>query len=178
VDKAGKKDLLVDFYELTGSVVFAFSLFVLAYAFAFGGFSINQTSMTNTMQPGETVIISRLPYTPKHGDIVIFTQDTVSESMVKRVVGLPGDVIEYIGGTLYINGEAQDEPYLRDAVWNWAGDMDTRQTVPPGSVFVMGDNRNFSKDSRNTGIGFVDTRSILGRAVVRISPLSRFGFIY
>jgi signal peptidase I len=95
------------------------------------------------------------------------------------VIGLPGDVIGYEeeSGTVLLNGEELDEPYIREAMIRWSGtpSMALPVIVPEGSVFVMGDNRNFSQDSRNADIGFIDNRSILGRVVLRITPFNKFG---
>jgi signal peptidase I len=188
--KKKRPDLAFELYDWAHSLVFAFVGFVLVLSFAAGIFSVSQHSMTDTLQPGEMVIVSRLPYTPKNGDIILFVkhgwmnsfnEDTgLYNPLIKRIVGLPGDELVFENETLYINGDSVTEPYIKDRMMRWA---DTslitggKVVVPEGSVFVMGDNRGSSHDSRNADIGFVDTRSILGPAVLRVSPFSKFGRI-
>ena len=186
-----KVDLAMELFDWAQSLVFAFVGIVLLFAFVVSVFSVSQTSMTNTLQDGEMVMISRLPYTPRHGDIVLFTkygwQSSYNETtgqyspLVKRVVGLPGDEIEFVmdgtTGTVFRNGTALDEPYIREPMTHWGSSqtMPLSFTVPEDSYFVMGDNRNGSHDSRASDIGFVDRRSILGRVILRVTPLSKFG---
>ena len=186
-----KIDFARELFDWAQSLVFAFVGIVLLFAFAASVFSVTQTSMTNTLQDGEMVMISRLPYTPKHGDVILFTkygwqrsynEDTGQYSpMVKRVIGLPGDEIDFLmdgnTGTLYRNGTPLDEPYIRDPMLRWAGDMamPLPLKVPENCVFAIGDNRNGSHDSRYADIGFIDRRGILGPVILRVTPLSKFG---
>jgi signal peptidase I len=175
-------DLAKELFDWAQVPVYAFVSIVLLFTFVASVFSVTMTSMTDTLQEGDRLIISRLPYRPKRGDIILFTpygysfnQNTGQfNPMVKRIVGLPGDELEYIQetGTILRNGEALDEPYIREPMRKW-GSMPERLTVPEGYVFVMGDNRNNSSDSRSEGIGFVDRRSILGRVILRMTPLDQ-----
>ena len=188
--KRKKFDLAFELYDWAHSLVFAFVGFVLVLSFAAGIFSVSQTSMTDTLQEGEMVIVSRLPYTPKREDIVLFVKYGWENSrnretglfnpLIKRVIGLPGDELVFDGEALYINGESIEEPYIKNEMQRWVEPSlmeDGKVIVPEGFVFVMGDNRGGSHDSRNADIGFVDVRSILGRAFLRVSPLSKFGRI-
>ncbi|MDR0326429.1 MAG: signal peptidase I [Oscillospiraceae bacterium] len=186
-----KVDLAMELFDWAQSLVFAFVGIVLLFAFVASVFSVSQTSMTNTLQDSEMVMISRLPYTPRHSDIILFTkygwQSSYNENtgqyspLVKRVIGVPGDEIEFVMdgavGTVFRNGEPLDEPYIREPMTYWAHGQSIPQyfVVPEGCVFVMGDNRNGSHDSRLTDIGFVDERSILGRVILRVTPLNKFG---
>jgi signal peptidase I len=178
-----KFDIAREIYEWADAVVFAFVGLVLVFAFLAGFFYVNLTSMQDTLKDGEMMMVSRLPYNPRHGDIVIFSKHGFSfneatgqyNTLVKRVIGLPGDTLEFKDGTLYINDIAQEEPYIRESNWIWRGDMPNPVTVPEDKVFVLGDNRNVSQDSRNSQIGFVETRSVLGRVILRLTPLNKFG---
>lgn len=123
-------------------------------------------SMTNTIMENDRLIGSRLSYVfgdPQRGDIIIFKYpDDESQNFVKRIIGIPGDVIEISDGKVYINGEEQNEPYIKEP-------MDTYETlyyiVPENSYFVMGDNRNSSKDSRYwTTTNYVTKDKIIGKA--------------
>ncbi len=160
---------------------------ILLFIFVAGEFSVNQESMLDTLQPNDILVISNLLYTPQRGDIVMFSKYRVYRSydpdtgrytpFVKRVIGIPGDEIQFENGTLFINGEAQSEDYIYEQRWIWLGNMPTSFTVPEGQYFLAGDNRNNSTDSRSSEIGFVDRRCIFGRVLLRLWPLNRFGFV-
>ena len=181
-------DFARELYEWVDSLVFAFVGIVVVFAFLANVFYVDQTSMTHTLEENEMVMILRLPYTPKRGDIILFTkhgyaynEDTGSYNpLVKRVIGLPGDELDFVldgnTGKVLLNGEALDEPYIREAMTYW-GSTPLPVIVPPDSVFVMGDNRNKSSDSRNSEIGLVEQRSILGPVVLRLTPLNKFGSV-
>ena len=96
--------------------------------------------------------------------------------MVKRIIGISGDVIDYehATGSLFINGVKQIEDYIKEPMNRW-DEMQLPLTVPEGHLFLMGDNRNISLDSRNNDVGFVDERTLLGRVLFRITPLNKFG---
>jgi signal peptidase I len=99
-------------------------------------------------------------------------QQPENEDFIKRVIGLPGDVVEGKRGAVYINGERIDEPYLTQKTQPFAA-----VTVPAGKLFVMGDNRGNSLDSRFT-LGFIPLDKVVGEAFVRIWPPSRFGLLH
>ena len=102
-----------------------------------------------------------------------------AEPIVKRIIAVGGDTIDidFDAGVVYINGEVLDEPYVNELTYDQE-DFEGPVEVPEGSVFVMGDNRNMSSDSRKAAIACVDERYILGKAVFRIWPLSKLGAMY
>lgn len=177
--KKARFDLAAELFDWVRYIVVSFVAIMLVFTFAASVYSIEQGSMTNTLDPGNRVLVSRLSYTPRRGDIVLFVKHGYSDTpLIKRVIGLPGDVIDYDSGTLYLNGEALDEPYIREPMTHWTRSEQPTEypaTVPDGCVFVIGDNRNDSKDSRMAEIGFVDQRSILGHVLLRVAPLTKFG---
>ena len=145
---------------------------------------VQEHSMENTLQPNDYLFISKQSYRlfgdPQRGDIIVFhsvltTADGAEKLLVKRIIALPGDTISIAGGVVYVNGEAQDEPYTKDGYTNT--EMD-EVTVPEGKLFCMGDNRQNSRDSRDPLIGFVDEDDVLGKAVLRLFPFSKFGGLY
>ena len=137
-------------------------------------------SMESTLIEVDRLIISNLFYTPKYGDIVVLRKDEFkSDPIIKRVIATEGQTvdIDFEAGVVYVDGLALDEPYVNTPT-NLREDFTGPVTVPEGCVFVMGDNRNRSTDSRTEKIGCVDTRYIIGRALFRMWPLNKFGSIY
>lgn len=185
--------------ELPILLLIAFGLAFLLRTFVVQVFYIPSESMVPTLQVDDRIVVEKLSYLfdgPDRGDVVVFAGEagfpTASESgvqrvvrgvgqflgvvpvdardLVKRVIGLPGDVVELTEGQVTVNGVALDEPYA-------AMDSDTgTYEVPEGQLFVLGDNRNNSADSRSS-LGFVDLDDVVGRAVLKIWPFDRFGGI-
>jgi len=142
-------------------------------------------SMENTLEEKDYIFVSKQSYklfggTPQYGDIVILKSDLTTSNgknkrLIKRVIATEGDTISIHNGIVYLNGAALDEPYTKDG-YTYT-EMD-EVTVPEGNVFVMGDNRQNSADSRDSRIGFVDEKLIIGKAVFRLFPLSKAGSLY
>ena len=133
--------------------------------------------MESTLFSRDRVLISNLFYTPEQGDIVVFRKASYKEeALIKRVIALEGQTvdIDFEEGLVYVDGVALNEPYVNTPT-NMQLDFEGEITVPEGCVFVLGDNRNKSNDSRDDRIGCIDERFILGRVVLRITPLSHFG---
>ena len=144
---------------------------------------VDGNSMDNTLKDGELMWVWSLGYQPKQGDIVVLNKKTAfflrERAIVKRVIAVGGQTVDvdYNTGTVYVDGQPLDEPYIKETMYN-TGDPNMQGThweVPEGSVFVMGDNRNRSTDSRDQRLGTVDEDYILGKAVFAFWPLSRFG---
>lgn len=186
--------VLFDYVEM-----FAWSVFAVLLIFTFG-FRLCQVdgqSMENTLQDGERLLIRSVGYTPKQGDIVVFhltePEKGLEKTLVKRVIAVGGQTVEIdtntnaitVDGVPYADScSVLKEPYsdiVTDrynlTLFGYGLDRSTgifRTTVPEGSIFVLGDNRNNSKDSRNPDVGFVDERCVLGGVVLRLSPLTVF----
>ncbi len=157
------------------------ALFVVILVFVFVGriIGVDGHSMEQTLHHHDSIIISNVGYTPKQGDIVVLTKESFLESpIVKRVIAVEGQVIDidFEAGKVYVDNELMDEPYINELTHDYER-MDFPLTVPEHSVFVMGDNRNESTDSRSPRLGTVDRRYILGHAVFRIFPFNRIGRI-
>lgn len=140
---------------------------------------VRQSSMEPTFYSGDYVFISKQAYKlfgePERGDVIVFHTEMKDENdhdknLIKRIIGLPGDTVEIIGGYVYLNGQILDEPYLNEQ--GISGEME-KITVPEGRLFVMGDNRGVSQDSRDVLIGCIEEDSILGRVFVRLYPFNR-----
>ena len=174
-----KKEETSDLLDWVQCIVLALVLSILVFLFVGRTVSVSGPSMERTFFSGERVLISNLFYTPKQGDVVVFRKDTYKqEALIKRIIALEGQKvdIDFERGLVYVDGVALDEPYVNTPT-NLQLDFDGEITVPEGCVFVLGDNRNKSNDSRDDRIGCVDERYILGRVVLRLTPLSRFGGI-
>ena len=156
------------FDSLKTSVVIIFLIFMLAVRVV----GVEGDSMVPTLNNGDRLIIASAPRTSERGDIIIIAQPWERDnSLVKRVIGVGGDTIDidFQNGYVYVNGEKQTEEYVKELTHiNY--DMQFPLTVPEGCVFVMGDNRNESLDSRSSRIGFIDENYVLGKALFRLHP--------
>ncbi len=158
----------VVFRELWGTLIPALLVAILVQIFIAQATRVEGYSMEPTLYGHQRLIIEKVSYhfeTPRRHDIVVIHVDGYSEPLIKRVIGLPGDVLEIKNGVVFIDGEPQDEPYVND---HPRGNY-PRTTIPDGYVFVMGDNRNNSSDSRV--FGPIPISHITGRAWVRYWPL-------
>jgi len=169
--------------EWLGLILLALLGALLVKVFVVQVYFIPSGSMIPTMKENDRIVVSKLNYrlgAPSRRDIVVFDTPVVQEDskidiLVKRVIGLPGDRVESRDGVLYVNGEAVDEPYLApDTVTDLANCGRAESiTVPKGFMFVMGDNRTRSADSRCFGV--VDQDLLIGGAFLKIWPLNEFG---
>ena len=165
--------------EWVDSLVFAAVLLALVFTFGVRIVRVDGSSMNPGLVDGERLLLSSLPYTPEYGDVVVIDSYTdYGKLLIKRVIGQEGDVIDidFETGTVYRNGQPLDEPYTAEPTYLYEG-VDFPLTVPEGMLFIMGDNRNDSKDSRSPEIGCVSEGDVLGEAVLRLTPLDKFGAI-
>lgn len=173
--KPRKIDARFDFIEL---FVFTLLAVILLTTFIFRHAVVEGPSMQNTLQDGEHLIISNLFYTPKKGDIIV-CQDRETghyEPIVKRVIATSGDTIEIIDSVVYLNGEKLYEDYVFiDGVDHYSDFPEV--TVPEDMIFVMGDHRNNSGDSRAFITTFVREDAVLGKVVLRFYPFDKFGSV-
>ena len=196
----GKSERSAFLRELPILILIAFGLAIILKTFFVQAFYIPSGSMEPTLQPGDRVLVRKVLYEPDRGDIIVFADpegrpgpdrgvaggflhwlsEAVGfarpehEDFIKRVVGLPGETVEIRNGRLYVDGLRIPEPYLE-------GREDTRDygpiEVPKGELFVLGDNRLNSNDSR-FGLGFVPVDKVIGRAFVIVWPPSRMGWLH
>jgi signal peptidase I len=171
--KAKQGGALRTVLEIVVIVAAAFAIAMLVQAFLIKPFTIHQVSMEPTLIEGDRILINRLSYhfrEPKNGDVIVFHSPvTAGEDLVKRVIAVGGDTVSVADGKLYVNGVVQNEPYLMEQ--NFAGEFpETR--IPDGQLFVLGDNRNNSGDSRF--FGPIDKKSVLGCAFVVYWPIGHW----
>lgn len=150
-------------------IVVAFAIALLLRMYIIQPYRVEMTSMVSTLEPNDLVLVEKISYKfskPHRGDVVVFRPPNDSTSMyIKRVIGLPGDTISIANDTVYINGKPLEEPYVHSPM----ADM-PETAIPEGKVFVMGDNRSVSLDSRS--FGPIEISSIIGRAVLVYWPLN------
>jgi signal peptidase I len=195
-ERADRRSFL---HELPILLVVALALAIVLKTFVVQAFFIPSGSMEPTLEPGDRVLVQKVVYGPDRGDVVVFAdpkgrpgpdrgvvggiahwlstalgiERPEHEDFIKRVIGLPGETIELRNGRLFVDGIRRPEPYLE-------GPADSRDygpvEVPNGAVFVLGDNRLNSNDSR-FGLGFIPVDRVVGRAFVIVWPPSRVGWI-
>ena len=141
---------------------------------------VDGRSMMNTLHDGDNLIVEKLSYRfsdPKRFDIIVFPPTGKKEYYIKRIIGLPGETVQIDeNGNIYINGELLKENYGAETIQN-PGRAANPITLGDDEYFVMGDNRNNSKDSRSEEVGNVKRSQIIGRAWLRIWPLNKFGLL-
>ena len=186
---AKEHDRVRSLVEWVAVIVGALVVALVVKTFLFQAFFIPSASMEPTLEEGDRVLVNKLSYDLhdiRRGDIVVFElpPDKVGsdgiKDLIKRVIGLPGDVIETRDGVVYINDRRLDEPYLPEGTLtgdpaNGNNPAIERQTIPEGTVFVMGDNRDNSHDSRYADRGPIPIESVVGRAFVLVWPPGEMG---
>ena len=164
-----------DLYDWVQCLIVALIICVVFFAFFVRIIDVVGTSMNPTLNNSDKMLVSGLFYKPQVGDVVVFKKDEYNpnKALVKRVIAVEGQEIniDFDRGIVYIDGQPIQEDYIAELT-KTKEDFIGPKTVPEGCVFVMGDNRNMSTDSRKTEIGMVDTRLILGKAYMVIYPLS------
>lgn len=172
-----KKTVLKEIMDWIISIALAAIIALAIRTYVFTLVKVDGNSMLPTLHHGETLYTNRLFYQPKNGDIIIFhPRHDPKVSYVKRVIAVEGQTVYIDPETkkVSVDGVVLDEPYIGGAD-TYPGINGTTFLVPEDHVFVLGDNRNNSSDSRNPNVGFVSVDSILGNAVFRLMPLSQMG---
>lgn len=182
-EEVEKKEKLTSYEGMKGDLfvwlqALMVCLVALIVVFTFCGrvVGVRGDSMYPTLHDGDMLLLRSVGYTPKQGDIVVLNKKSgvFDEAIVKRIIAVGGQTvsIDYEAGTVTVDGQVLDEPYTAEVMTLPPDPYEniTEVTVPEGSVFVMGDNRNHSSDSRDQRLGTVDERYILGQAVMVFYP--------
>lgn len=175
-----KVDLILSVFEWIELFVFSFSLVLLIMTFAVRHSPVIGSSMAHTLEWNDILLVSGVMYKPKQSDVVVFQSPKVGykEPLVKRIIAVGGQEIniDFATWTVTVDGQKLDETYVNHEQGNMMFyDIQFPLVVPEGYVFVMGDNRNHSLDSRDSLVGLVDDRYIIGRVIFRVYPFSKLG---
>ena len=169
--------------EVLETIVPAVLIALLINLFMAQATRVHGQSMEPNLHTDQRLVVEKLSYNrylrqvlgfegPQHGDVVVIRLPTQgNELLIKRVIGLPGDVIDIHDGQVFVNGQPLNEPYLVGSTSGFFGPT----TVPPLNIFVLGDNRNFSNDSRS--FGTVPLKNVVGRAWFSYWPIDQLGFV-
>lgn len=156
-------------FDFVATVAGAIAAVMLILTFLFRVVTVDGHSMVPNLQDGDRLILTDVTTRYERGEIVVISRDD-DDPLVKRVIAVSGDTIDLRDGCVYLNGELLEEPYIDQETYDISpGPPDFPLTVPRGYVFVMGDNRGNSLDSRSYEVGLVDTHRILGKLLVHLS---------
>lgn len=170
--------------EIVETLVLTLLIYFLMVQFVMQPFEIRQQSMEKTLYQGQLVFVDKLsPHWSdyKRGDIIVFNppagyeEGGSDEPFIKRVIATAGQTVEVKNGHVYVDGVALDEPYVYDGQDTYQTGPESKWYVPQGELFVMGDHRQASRDSRE--FGPIAKSTVVGRALIRYWPLDKFGFI-
>ncbi len=166
-------------FDVVSILAAAIVAVAFAFIFVFRTVGVVGGSMLPTLHENDRIILTSSCFEPKYGDIVVTCQpaksEVIEDILVKRVIATEGQTvdIDFVEGVVYVDGVALDEPYINEPTHDME-DFSGPVTVPDGHVFVMGDNRNRSTDSRSDLVGFIREEYILGKALFRVNPFTKF----
>ncbi len=178
-DTKSQKSISKSIVDLVSIIASSIVAIMVVFTFLFRIVGVSGPSMMNTLMDGDWLIVSAFITEPERGDIVIVTQpNAYHEPIVKRVIAVGGDTIDidFDTATVSVNGKVINEPYLGSPTTNDEYAWQYPLTLKEGQVFVMGDNREFSSDSRSPDIGLIEENYILGQVMLRFSPISEIKF--
>lgn len=168
------------FYDGIAVIVYALAFVVLIFTFVFLRVTVDGKSMNKTLDNEDRLIACNINYTPKDGDVVIVQVPNNKNPIVKRVIATGGQTIDidYASHRVTVDNEILSEPYIKEPT-AFMGEIPVELplTVPKNFVFLMGDNRNDSIDSRSSEIGLVSRNQILGKAIIKYYPYKEMKFI-
>lgn len=180
--RASSMSMVTSVFEWIQPLLVALICVTMLLTFVFRQITVSGSSMYDTLEDGDRLIITNLFYEPEVGDIVVISHgQNYSSPLIKRVIALEGQTlsIDFETGDVVVDGVLLDEKYITGTtIEDRTSPLEVPSVIPEGYVYVMGDNREHSSDSRNTNIGLIKKSDIVGKAQFRIYPFSSFGSIY
>jgi signal peptidase I len=174
-----KLSLKEEIFEILDTIVFSIVTMMFVVTFFFPISIVDGESMLPTLRHKDRLILSSFMYNPKIGDIVVVTKPNYrGHKIIKRIIAMEGQTVDInpILGKVFVDGKEVNEPFINEPTQT-IENIQFPLTVPANSVFVMGDNRNNSMDSRFSAIGTVDKKYLTGKVIFRIFPLDRLGVV-
>jgi len=171
-------------FEMAGTVFTALIVVLLILTFFVRQVTVSGNSMTDTLQDQDRLLVTNFMYTPQNGDIIIISHGNIySDPIIKRVIAVGGQRLDinYDTNEVIVDGVVQYEPYIKGKTRQLSNSVsleDYNNIIPEGYVFVMGDNREGSLDSRSKDIGLIPVNNIIGKAQFRFAPFDKFGTVY
>lgn len=191
----GLKGFLQDVVEIVETMLVSVFVVLIAFTYLIRPVTVEGRSMNPTLLDQDKLVMFRLFYQPQQGDIVVVNNRaghvldendrikesgfSLNEAIIKRVIAVEGQTVnvDERAGIVYVDDVALDEPYINEPTTSNDGAFIYPITIPEGYVFVMGDNRNHSTDSRNSAVGLVPVEDVLGKTFFRYAPFGELGFI-
>ncbi len=174
--------MMAGVYDWIRCIIFAIAIVVIVLTFVFRLVEVDGSSMDDTLNNKDKVIVTNLFYTPHDNDIVVISHgEQYDKPIIKRVIATEGQTIklDYENDKIIVDGVVIPESYIKGTTFsNRKGDYDVPEVVPKGKIFVMGDNRLVSLDSRYKQIGLIDVNNVIGKAQVVAFPFDRIKYLY
>lgn len=168
-------------FDLIKTIILAMIIVSVIFTLFVREANVEGSSMQNTLQTKDRVFLTNFLYQPKNGDIVVINAENLEEKrIIKRVIAIENQTlhIDYDTGNVYVDEIKIDEPYISSETGKSSFPAEIPYTIPKGYIFVMGDNRAMSKDSRNETIGLVSVDDVIGKAQFVFYPFDRAGYLY
>lgn len=176
---AVKPKLISYLLDFVKPLLVALTAIVLMMVTGFHVVTVNGASMDTTLESGEAIVVTDFFYTPQCGDIVVIDQkSTLNKNIIKRVIAVEGQTIklDYDHDKIYVDGKELSEPYVNGSTFKGRrADYEVPFVIPSGKLFVLGDNRGVSLDSRSASVGLIDVGDVLGKAQFAVFPFNRIG---
>ena len=169
-------------YDWVKCIIFAISIVVICLTFVFRLVDVEGHSMNDTLFTKDKVVVTSLFYQPKNNDIVVISHGAeYKKPIIKRVIATEGQTLklDYENEKIIVDGIEIAEPYIKESTFSgFYGNMTPPEVIPEGKVFVLGDNRRISLDSRTTEVGLIDVKDVIGKAQFVAFPFDHFGYLY
>lgn len=179
--KVNDKKVTDYMFDLTRTIIFVFAFMSVIFTFIIRDANVVGNSMLDTLHSDDKILMTNFMYKPKCGDIVaINAENQIEKRIIKRVIATEGQtlVVDYSKNAVYVDGIQIDEPYVSSITREPSNPLQIPCVIPEGYIFVMGDNRIISLDSRDKSIGLVSVNDVIGKAQFIVYPFDRFTYLY